>query len=270
VLVGGLGSATGHASVLAVDTKALGYDQRHVIEFSYRADGKPYGPADTQVDINASGAVLAHTLRRIRAANPGVPIDVIAHSQGGLVARVAISEPNAPHVDTVVTLATPHRGANLATAGATIATSERGRALLDEGGRVVGGGTNPLSVSVGQMSANSDFIRSLDNKHIPMGTRAVSIGVRGDLVVPSSRAHWNGADNTVVDMGHLVDPLDHSRLPASPAARREIGLAIAGLRPTCRSIAAQGIDRIVSSTAERVEDRAGQELTKQIQPATTG
>ena len=262
VLVGGLGSATGHASVLSVDTAALGYNPDDVIEFSYRADGKPYGPADTQVDINASGAVLAQTLQRVRGANPGVPIDVIAHSQGGLVARVAINEPDAPHVETIVTLATPHRGANLATAGATIASSARGRALLDEGGHIAHGRTNPLSVSVGQMSANSDFMRDLATKHIPAGTRAVSIGVRGDLVVPSARAHWAGADNTVVDLGHLVDPFDHSRLPASPAARREIGLAIAGLRPTCRSMTAQAIDRAVSSTAERVEDRTGQEVAK--------
>ena len=48
-----------------------------------------YLPDDTQQDLRVSGRRLADLVEQVAAAHPGVPIDLLAHSQGGLVARLA-------------------------------------------------------------------------------------------------------------------------------------------------------------------------------------
>src|SRR6185436_13317100 len=73
--------------------------------------------ADSQQDLRRSGRLLADLLARVAAASPGVPIDVVAHSQGGIVARLALATAPPPAtVRHLVTLGTPHGGANLASA----------------------------------------------------------------------------------------------------------------------------------------------------------
>ncbi|MEJ7764337.1 MAG: hypothetical protein WKF86_02480, partial [Acidimicrobiales bacterium] len=57
---------------------------------------------------------------------------------------------------------------------------------------------------------------------------------RTDLVVPPPDARWPGVANTTVDLP-LFGPMAHGALPGSPAATREVALAIGGAPPTCRS-----------------------------------
>ncbi|HEX2850513.1 MAG TPA: peptidoglycan DD-metalloendopeptidase family protein [Acidimicrobiales bacterium] len=231
ILVGGLGSGTGRAAVLDVDTAALGYEAADVTQFSYRDDG-PYTAADTYGDIGAAGERLTAYVRRIEAANPGVAVDLIAHSQGGLVARSALVH-GLEGVATLVTLATPHQGADLATAGAALSTTVAGKVALRAAGLVAP--LDPTATSIREMAATSSFLRELDAADLPPTTRVVSIAGEHDPVVPNVRAHLDGAANVVVDPGSkgIVDG-EHSTLPGSPEATREIALAIAGLGPTCR------------------------------------
>ena len=117
VMVGGLGSAGGDADVLDVPTDALGYDPGDRVQFSYAGGRVPgvgalagvpvagYGPGDTTVDLSVAGGRLRRLLEDITAAHPGTPIDVIAHSQGGLVAREAMTAPRSTAPDG--TTATP-------------------------------------------------------------------------------------------------------------------------------------------------------------------
>ena len=69
----------------------------------------------------------------------------------------------------------------------------------------------------------------------------VSIAARGDLVVPSPRARLEGATNVVVPVDGLTA---HDQLPGSPQATREIGLAIAGLGPSCESAGDAVLDAV--------------------------
>ncbi len=244
VLVGGLGSSTGSASILDVDVAALGYAPDDVSQFSYR-DGDSYEPADTFGDIRASGERLARDVAAIRAANPGVPVDVLAHSEGGLVARSALVNSNM-QVATLVTLATPHEGADLATAGAAIRETALGREALDRAGRWAP--IDPDAPSVREMAATSDFLRELAARPLPKATRVVAVAGAHDLVVPSIRAHLDGAANVVVDPGTGGGLLsEHSALPGSPEAAREIALAVAGMAPTCRTL----WQRLAQETAGR-------------------
>lgn len=252
LLVGGLGSATGNAAILTVDTAALGYDPGDVHQFTYRPDGAPYGPADTQQDITISADVLARTVERVAAANPGVPIDVIAHSQGGLVARSALARhPNAfGAVDTVVTLGTPHRGNALAAAGTR----------LRYGVRLAG--IDPASVSVGQLASGSDFIVELDEAPPPPAHVEVrSIAASTDAVVPAPTSRWSDADAVVVDLDGPPTPVDHSRVTSDPAVTREIRLAIQKLPPTCEPFSTWRTNQLDANLLERAQTTVATAVT---------
>jgi hypothetical protein len=49
----------------------------------------------------------------------------------------------------------------------------------------------------------------------------------------------------------------HDRLPGSPAATREIALAVAGAPPTCRTLTEVAADAIVAQRIARLEAEAG-------------
>ncbi len=290
VLVGGLGSSSDHAAVDEVDVATLGYAPADVVRFSYRGGTVPrpaaagplaalatstYGPIDTEVDLHESGDRLLALLEAVSAAEPGVPIDVIAHSQGGLVARLAIAraverpgggsgdaEPAgavgaARSVGVVVTLGTPHQGADLATALAAVdARSAEGRAL-GLAGRAAGLDLDLTRPSVQQLSETSPVVNELARPG-PDGVHLLSVGASGDLTVPDVRTNVVGDDHVTV---HLAGPHAHDRLPGDPATTREIGLAIAGAKPTCADVTRGLTDVVVSHLIAQGEDALGLALT---------
>ena len=259
VLVGGLGSAgPDGASVFHFDHRGAGYDDADVVRFSYLggdARHRPYTPADTQQSIAVSAGRLAATVRQLAAAHPGVPIDVVAHSQGGLVSRAALVMSGEPlPVATFVTLGTPHRGASLATAGTLFRSTNIGDAVLDAAGRL-DLGIDPQSTSVRQLSEGSDFVSWLGDHPLPQRTQVVSVAARTDLVVPSPDCRLTGATNIVVTVGGALGALEaHDALPRSAAATREVALAVAGLPPTCESLADALTDVLVGDGIEVGED----------------
>ena len=276
VLVGGLGSSSGEAGIAEVDTAALGFSAADVHRFSYRGGTVPtadrsavtptglpvtdYGPRDTTVDIRDSARRLHDVLEATAAANPGVPIDVLAHSQGGLVARAALAyehDPGRqlPQVASLVTLATPHQGADSATAAAMLGKSMLGD-VVEQGISTVA----PIDIqgdSVRQMAETSSFLRGLDRRSFPSGLRVTSIGGRWDFFVPSDRTELQGSREVTVSPAGF---LDHSTLPGSPQAQREIALALAGMPPTCQGFADAMVDAVVSDRLSWAEDLAGQVL----------
>jgi hypothetical protein len=271
VEVAGLGSGqatderdrTQGGAVFEVDTKAVGWAGEDVRRFSYRGgttSERGYTAADTQVDIRASGRRLRDLLERLQFEQPGVPIDIVAHSQGGLVVRSALGDeldpldPRTPHISSIVTLGTPHHGANAATAGALLDHTRPGHRAERIAGAVKPGGIDPTSTSVRQLAETSAFIRQLNRRPLPEGVRFTSIAARTDPIVPVPRAHLDGATNVVVDVpGGLTD---HDRLPGSAVATREIALAVNGLGPTCESLTDAVNDAVIGHTISRAEDSA--------------
>lgn len=256
ILVGGLGSASGHAAVLDVDTDRLGYAPGDVLQFSYRGGSTAdhgYGPADTQIPIEASAARLRDLIDREVAAHPGVPVDLIAHSQGGLVVRAALGTSPPGGLGTVITIATPHQGADLATLAAMIDHTDLGHAVDEEGHRLLVGGIDPLSPSVREMAATSDFIRHLPA--VPVGVRLLSIGERLDPVVPSPRTRVEGATNVIVHAPLSANP--HGVVPGSDAAEREMARFLAGEAPTCETVADTVLDTIAGAAIAKGEDAVG-------------
>lgn len=257
LLVAGLGSTSRAAAVDDVDAGALGYAPADVMRFSYRGGTtaeRPYGAADTQVDIAESGRRLRELLEALHAADPGVPVDVVSHSQGGLVARAALGTQPPPGVASLVTLATPHHGADLATALVLTAATPKG-ALVQRAVEATGStGINPRSTSVRQLAESSDFIRHLGSRTLPAGVQVTSIAARADMVVPSPRSRLAGAANVVVAVPGLNQ---HSALPGSAAAHREMALALAGMGPTCQTLAAVTAGVVTGELIGAAEDGAG-------------
>ncbi len=129
ILIAGFGSAsTPGAGVDLVDLTAAGISADHVMRFSYNGGRTPtstgapfaaletttYTSADSQAALEAVASRLADAVAAVAAANPGAPIDVIGHSQGGVVAlrglQIAASRGTLPAGTHLVTIASPHRG----------------------------------------------------------------------------------------------------------------------------------------------------------------
>ena len=247
VLVGGLGSSSAalrnRKGIAGVDTGALGFAPGDTYFFSYQGGHvgeRGYGPEDTQNGFEESGAKLSALLSRLRRDNPGVPISLIAHSQGGLVARAALARGGSGvgGVRDLITLATPHHGSDVATGLAAVRTTSA-QPLLDAAGSVLAG-VDPGSEAVQQLSETSAFIRSLPA--VPPEVRFTSIAAAGDLIVAPPRARVEGADNRIVSPAAGLN--DHDALPRHPSALREMALALGGRQETCKSPAEFVFERL--------------------------
>lgn len=255
ILVGGLGSSSDHASIDDVDTAALGYDSDDVVRFSYNGGRVPtshglspelagltttsYRPSDTSADLEVAGRRLAELLAGAVARAPvSTMVDVYAHSQGGLVTRLALDDLAASdrsvlhRLGVVVTLATPNVGAELAGLLQAITVAPVASSTVDALGALEGTELRSGDPSLAQLAPGSDLLRELNAQPLPPGPSYVSIAAEGDAVVPSPDAHLDGADNVIVP---VVGLNAHSELPGSAAATREMALALAGLPPTCES-----------------------------------
>jgi pimeloyl-ACP methyl ester carboxylesterase len=264
VRVAGLDSHTGEGgdptaagAVARLDAGALGYAGGDDIQFSYAGgttDERPYARQDTWQPIRESGARLAALLDRVAADNPGVPIDVVAHSMGGLVARTALATTQVP-VAHLVTLATPHGGADLATAGRTVRSTAAGGALVDAADAAGVLPLDPGAPSIRDLAEGSTFLGWLDAQPRRDGTAITSVAGRHDYLVPVPRAHLDGATNVVVDPAGLR--AEHDALPGSPEAARAVALALADAPPPCQSVAGAIYDQVSGEAISLVEDGLG-------------
>lgn len=261
IAVAGIGSTSERAAVDDVRTDALGYARADVIRFSYNGGRVPgagddrtipvttYDARDSQQDLFQAGRHLRELVDRVAAAHPGVPIDVIAHSQGGVVARLALEERRAvglpPAVAHLVTLGTPHEGADLASLVRAVGQTPAGDRAIVQAQRALGLELDAHLPAGHQLAATSPVIELLRAQPPPAGVRVTSIAARGDLVVPAGRTVVRGpqVDRTTVG---LVGVGAHDRLPGSAEATREIALALADRPPTCRGLGAVLADLTVS------------------------
>ena len=253
VRVAGLGSKSSRDSIDDLDAAALGYAPGDDVRFSYNGGTtkeNEYVATDTTGDIRESGRRLRELLARIEAANPGVPIDIVAHSQGGIVARSALTDegeptdPRLPKVSSLVTLGSPHLGAPIATGLTMVGHTDIGDKALTATHLALPDHIDPAGTSINQLAEHSLFMARLNRRPLPAGIRATSIAAREDLIVPAGRTLLAGAHNVTVSVpGHLDD---HSLLPSSAQTQREVALALAGMAPTCQSFGDAMADAAVS------------------------
>ncbi len=79
-------------------------------------------PAQAPMLVQASH--LHAQLDYIRNRHVGEKISIVAHSAGGIVARLVLIKTDAPEIDTLITIASPHLGSHRAVDGLDIAHSK--------------------------------------------------------------------------------------------------------------------------------------------------
>jgi triacylglycerol esterase/lipase EstA (alpha/beta hydrolase family) len=252
--VAGINSATGtNGATNALDVAALDYHPDEVSYFSYAADGGPYTEADTWGDLLTAGRRLGTQLRAIDAAQPGREVDLIAHSQGGVVVDVFLkfvydaADSRYPPLGTIVTLASPHEGAPLATAAAEVRSTRSGRAVLG-----VAEGVLPVPAaarSPQQLAEDSAFLAALDARPLPDHLDYTTVGVATDVIVPATNVSLDGATEAVVDVGALNA---HSAALTDPGVLQAVRAGLEGRPPPCVGV----VDALTSAVAPVLIRRA--------------
>jgi hypothetical protein len=214
-----------------------------------------------------SGRGLRKLLQHIAHRHPGSAVDLFAHSQGGVLTRLALLgavgawTPGLPVVDHVVTLATPHQGAPLAALPSEMERSTLSgpfgvRLLLDSLGRWAAQGgpiPNPRARAVKDLAPGSPVLERLSASDTAFGTRWLSLAAAGDPVVPAPRSDLYRASRYVVSPGGL-NP--HAAIVRSEAARASAYAFLRDAAPGCRS-AWEAPGRAVGAVVDFVERNLG-------------
>lgn len=222
----------------------LGYPPGRVYVFSYAGtDGprlhRPYGPAATFGDLGVAATRLHALVRAVGARHAGADVDLIAHSQGGLVARIFLQRlatswvPGLPRVDHLVTLATPHSGAPAADVVARMDDSLVGNAVndvLSAVARKTGLFPDPRARAVAQLSPASALHGVLAQEDVALGTRVLSLAVPDDVAVPAHRTRLPHEQSLVLPPS---GGFAHSRIVGSERAASVAHDFLRDAAPSC-------------------------------------
>jgi hypothetical protein len=231
------GAAWDRGPTVGLDVAALGYhqDEGEVRYFSYADDGGRYSADDTHRPIVESAALLAAQLQRMQREQPGREVDLVAHSQGGVVVDVFLAvfyragDRSYPPLGNVVTLSSPHEGAPLASVAQQVRAIRKGKAALDAIEHVL-----PLphtdSPAVRDLVEGSSVIREVQERGVLDHFDYTTIGATEDFVVPATNISLPGATETVA----AVDDLnEHSAIVRAPEALKAVRAALEGRPPPC-------------------------------------
>ena len=264
----------------AFGATALGYPPERIYRYSYRGIDRgdlhrPYSSLDTQGDLRAAARRLISLLRAVARRHPGARVDLIAHSQGGIVARAALEmmasdfDPSLPPVEHLVTLATPHEGAPLAGLLRDLRTKTFiGRLALSGLSKLAGRGgvvPDPQAKAVRQLAPGSDLLVDLAGEDIAYGTRILALGIANDLVVPANHSDYPGEMSRVVGQEGVFG---HDALVRSVRARAKAYAFLRDAPPPCRS-SADRFGPLAGGLISFVE-RRGLELYSELEGAVGG
>lgn len=234
VAIAGIATSTSHGGAAPLDREflkdGLGYRGGSVYAFSYRGLGgprlhRPYDAADTYGDLRGAARRLRRLLQAIARAHPGADVDLVAHSQGGIVASVMLEQmahswdPSLPRVDHVVTFATPHRGTPIADVPAILDDTLVGTLAL-RALSALAAGRLPLppaaSAAVEDLRPGSPMMAALARRDVVFGSRVLSLAAPNDILVPADRSMLVHEGNRLV---HPTGLWGHSAILASEEAR---------------------------------------------------
>lgn len=305
VLIGGLDSTSESASIGRLRTGELGYGTEEVVGFSY-AGGQtpqlfgadpavsspayageapvlpgafdeiattPYTREDSSTELTQRGILLADLLTDLAEADPEATVDLYAHSQGGLVVRLALHElsqrPGGHEVigrlGLVATMGTPHRGSDLAAVSVVMSSSFGLSAGLRTAQQLTDTTLHPRGTNVGDLARWSETLNSLATNNLPDGPTYLTLGNRTDLIVTDARARLDGVPHVTLNgMGLSA----HSDLPGQDDTTRELALALAGLPPTCQGLGDFILDVVITEGIQAVTTGAALVVSAGTLPKT--
>jgi hypothetical protein len=255
------GKAWDRGPTVDLDVAALGYhaDEGEVRYYSYATDGGRYTRDDTHRPILESAALLAKQLRAMQREQPGREVDLLAHSQGGVVVDAFLlhfyrpGDRSFPPLGNVVTLSSPHEGAPLATAGKKIGSSRLGHLALD-GLEAVSSLPPPNSQAVHDLAEDSATVERIQRRGLPEHFDVTTIGATEDVVVPATNISLPGATETVT----AVDAVnEHSAIVSDPNALRAVRAALEGRAPPCVDLATALRSAVAPVVISRIEHTFG-------------
>lgn len=210
--VAGLGSSRrrrNDGSVTAsfdLEWQVFGYRRNHVEYFSYDATSETYQAQDTTEDLHEKARMLGEQIKEAARTHPGRPVDLVGHSQGGVVIAIFLQEvyrgheSEYPPIEHVVTFASPLRG----TPTADTAIAARDHPVVGPLARRATDAFHAGGESMEQLSEHSQTVLDLWKKPVPQGVQFLSIGGLEDWRVPSpSTEVGDGGTSIVVDTGEL-------------------------------------------------------------------
>ncbi len=174
IFVHGLGGNRGNFLLMSWYLRMLGRKRSYKIHF---------GPGQSIEEMTAG---LSRFIRDVLKATGEKRVDIVAHSFGGIVVRLAIGKYRlARRVGTLVTLGTPHHG----TYSARYANTDITKAIRPD----------------------SALIKGLEKQSWPGGVRGVTFWSRNDLMIlPSESAVVDGTTKIEVTpfthYSYLIDP----------------------------------------------------------------
>jgi hypothetical protein len=171
------------------------------------------------------------------------------------------SDSSFPPIGTVVTLASPHRGAPLATTAQELERSRKTRRALDVLDPVLPGPPSDAP-SVGQLAEGSPFMDRLHDKRLPDQVDLTTVGGTDDAIVPANRIRVPGATEVVV----AVDGWnDHTGIHHDARALQVVRSALEQRPAPCTSFL-EGIRGAVEPVLlSRVEGDLGEYLTTYLE-----
>ena len=188
LLVPGYGGGTGGIEALAQRIRATGRDATVVVP-----------PGDGTGDLNRQADRLDEEVERLlRAGAPSV--DLVGYSAGGVVVRLWVqNHDGVVKARRVVTLGSPHHGAEIAGAGAAAAA-----------------GACPQACQ--QLAPGSRLLRGLSTP-VPTPPQWLAVWTARDrTVTPPESARLEGATNVELQVICPSSTLDHAGLPTDPTA----------------------------------------------------
>jgi hypothetical protein len=212
IAVGGLGSSRrrrNDGSVTAsfdFEWRVWGYRRDNVEFFSYDEKSETYQAEDTTDDLHEKARMLGEQIKEDARTHPGQPVDLVGHSQGGVVISIFLQEvyrgheSEFPPIEHVVTLASPLRG----TPTADVAISARRHPIVGFLGRRATDAFHAGGESMEQLSEHSKTVLDLWKKPVPHRVQFLAIGGLEDWFVPSpSTEVGDGGTSIVVATGDL-------------------------------------------------------------------
>jgi|tagenome__1003787_1003787.scaffolds.fasta_scaffold20974937_3 hypothetical protein len=271
MLVAGIDSSlTGSKNSLGLPTDKLGYTADEVTNFSYAKDGGDYVAADTEGPLVTAARRLADQLRALQRREPGREVDLLAHSQGGVVVEVFLTQiyksgdPSYPPIGTVVTLSSPLQGDPIATAVAKAERVPADRALLSVAETAQSSVHRVMpphdAPAVRDLASNSPLMRKLRKSRLPFGIQLTAITASTDWIVPATAATRPGARRATVTPHSFMA---HTAILTDRDALQDIRAALEGRPLPCRSLVHEVGGEVVSTSISEIEGGRGQRLLSQ-------
>ena len=205
--------------------------------FSYRAGSAAYHPHATWGALLRQAISLRSQLRGMQAASPGREVDLVGHSQGGVVIDAFLqlvydpTDPTLPPLGTVVTLASPHQGSPVASLAGALRSTAAGREGLAALRHATGDGIPPGDArALRQLAEDSPLLRRLWRRRLPEHVDLTSISGADDVIVPANHTAARGGAEVTVNPDGISD---HTGILRDPAATAAVRLALEGRAPPC-------------------------------------